>query len=111
MRRMARDLLDRLLADRDASEQRLAETGKRDPIRTVTGRTALEGAIISARNMIDHIDDVLAQMGHRDPATVPVVQFPSKRVLKPQIRLAGKLTGAALAAAIPVAAPVSAVAS
>jgi hypothetical protein len=62
LRRQAGDLLTRMLADRDASERRLSETGRRDPIKAVTGATALEKAIASTREMIAQMDLMLAQL-------------------------------------------------
>lgn len=95
MRRQAHDLLDRLQADRAFTEHRLAETGKRDPMRAVTGQTALDRAIASAKDMITHIDGVLTQMGHRERVSneeeLPVLQFPTRRVLKPQVRHPARL--------------------
>ena len=99
MRRQAQDLLERLLADRDRIEQRLAETGKRDPIRTVTGHTALDNAIGSAREMLRHIDEVLSQTGPPEPALVPASQFRGRRLLKPQVRLSGKFASLSVMAA------------
>ena len=95
MRRQAQELLDRLMADRDSSERRLAEAGKRDPMRAVTGQTAFDGAIASAKDMLTHIDTLLADMGYVERSTsvteVPAVQFPARRVLKPQIRHPARL--------------------
>lgn len=62
LRQQADGLLKRLLADRELSEQRLAASGKRDPIKTVTGVTALERAIASTRSMIADMDLLLADL-------------------------------------------------
>jgi hypothetical protein len=62
MRREASDLLSRLLADRERIEARIAETGRRDPLKSVTGRTAMDNAIASAREMIRRMDELLRQM-------------------------------------------------
>lgn len=95
MRLQAKDLLDRLMADRESSERRLAESGKRDPMRAVTGQTAFDGAIASAKQMLAHIDTVLAELGHTDGTVlqvdVPAVQFPARRVFKPQVRHPARL--------------------
>lgn len=55
------DLLNRLMADREQSERRIAEMGKRDPIKAVTGRTALDAAIASTREMIAAMDRLLIE--------------------------------------------------
>lgn len=62
VRNEADGLLQRLLSDRQASEQRLAEAGKRDLIKSVTGASSLERAIQQTREMILNMDDLLAQM-------------------------------------------------
>ena len=62
LRRQAGDLLARLIDDRESSEQRLAAAGKRDPIKTVTGVTALERAILATREMIADMDMLLAEL-------------------------------------------------
>ena len=105
MKRQAEELLERLQADRDCIEQRLVETGKRDPIRTVTGQTALDSAIASARQMISHLDQILAEAATAVQPAAPLVQFPAKRVLKPQVRIGMRFPTPAAAA------PVSSVAS
>lgn len=56
LRQQAVELLDRLTADREQSERRHAETGKRDPMKFITGRTALDNAIASVREMIANMD-------------------------------------------------------
>ena len=61
MRQQANELLKRLLADRDQSEQRHAETGKRDPMKSVTGRSALDNAILATRDLILRLDELVAQ--------------------------------------------------
>jgi len=62
LRQQASNLLNRLVADRDACEQRAAEAGRRDPIKSITGRTALDGAIASTRAMIEQMDMLLVEM-------------------------------------------------
>ena len=64
LRREAHELLNRLVANRDVTERRLQETGRRDPIRTVTGTTAIERAIASTRGMIADMDVLLAELDH-----------------------------------------------
>ncbi len=69
LRQQAADLLGRLLADREAAERRLAENGRRDPIRAVTGATALERAIASTRDMIAQMDLLLGAVNSGIKAT------------------------------------------
>lgn len=63
LRRQAADLLSRLIADREQSERRLAEAGKRDPMKFITGRTAFDAAICSARELIANMDNLLMRLG------------------------------------------------
>ena len=83
LRRQANDLLQRLLADRDTSEQRLAISGKRDPLKTVTGSTAIERAIQDTRGMIAEMDLILAGINGDtaadalEPAAAPVMRSPA----------------------------------
>ena len=65
----ANRLLRRLLADRQASEQRFAEAGKCDPIKYMTGISSLDRAIDSTRAMIEHIDDLLSELQIAVPTT------------------------------------------
>lgn len=84
LRTQADALLQRLLADRETSEQRLAAAGKRDPLKTVTGSTALERAILATRGMIAEMDLMLAasenngvnhaQEDAREPAAAPILR-------------------------------------
>jgi hypothetical protein len=80
LRRQADDLLQRLMADRETSEQRLAVSGKRDPLKTVTGSTAIERAIQDTRGMIAEMDLMLAGIeggaaaDARESAPVPVMR-------------------------------------
>jgi hypothetical protein len=62
VRQQTSELLNRLVTDRDQIERRIAETGRRDPLKSVTGRTALDNAINSAREMIHRMDLLLAEM-------------------------------------------------
>lgn len=49
-------VLARLRADRDDLEQRLQEAGRRDPVKLITGRSALDEAIASMVCMIESLD-------------------------------------------------------
>jgi hypothetical protein len=62
LRQQATELLNRLMVDCEQSKKRIAESGKRDPMKFITGRTALENAIASTREMIDNMDRMLADM-------------------------------------------------
>ena len=59
-RRDAVLLLEALVAERAASERRMAEDRRKDLIKQVTGRSALDTAIESTRRMIDTLDRNLA---------------------------------------------------
>ena len=75
LRQQADDLLQRLLADRDTSEQRLAVSGKRDPLKTVTGFTAIERAIQDTRGIIAEMDLILAGIDSgTDRVPVPIMR-------------------------------------
>jgi len=92
LRQQAGELLNRLIADRDACERRAADTGKRDPMKFITGRTALESAITTARDMILQMDSLLSNLGKSDvaqPATpkpLRHVKAPSRATLKSPFR-------------------------
>ncbi len=58
----AESLLSTLLADRNASEQRFAEAGKKDPVKMLTGTSAMDNAIQSTREMIDNLDAMIASL-------------------------------------------------
>lgn len=62
LRQQAGDLLNRLMVDREAAERRQAETGRRDPLKAVTGTTALERAIASTREMISQMDVMFREL-------------------------------------------------
>lgn len=62
LREQAQTLLRHLMEGREQSNQRLAELGQRDAIKCVTGRSAIEQAIATTRNMIDEMDALLSQL-------------------------------------------------
>lgn len=84
-------LLSRLLADREMSEKRQAEAGKRDPLKSITGRTAFDNAIASTRDMLTQMESLVSQLhselpadsnfngNAHDVATVHVVPRPTVR--------------------------------
>jgi hypothetical protein len=60
MRELASAVLDRLLVERVECEMRLAETGRRDPLKTVTGSSAMDNAVVTTRDIIKRMDAMLA---------------------------------------------------
>ncbi|MCI0363545.1 MAG: hypothetical protein L0Y44_06920 [Phycisphaerales bacterium] len=62
LRQQAVALLDRLTADREQSERRSADSGKRDPMKSITGQTALDTAIASTRDIIATMDSLLTAL-------------------------------------------------
>ncbi len=62
LRRQADDLLERLRETRAAAEARIEESGRPDPIKAVTGTSALDQAIRTTRSMIKHMDELMHQM-------------------------------------------------
>lgn len=86
LRQQARDLLDRLVADRQSSERRAAENGKRDPMKFITGRTALDNAIASTRQIIASMDGLVARMRIELDARPHPRPAAKKSRLAPQIK-------------------------
>jgi len=66
-RKRASDLLGTLLSERDRLEARLVEFGRRDPMKAVTGRSALENAIAATREMIRTMDGLLEMASRGTP--------------------------------------------
>lgn len=62
LRNEADELLRRLQESRHASERRHAEAGWRDPMKCITGRSALEEAISTTRDMITHMDALISDL-------------------------------------------------
>ena len=73
MRELASAVLDCLLVGRVESEIRLAETGRRDPIKTVTGSSAMDNAVVTTRDIIKRMDAMLgsASAAHEDGSRRP----------------------------------------
>jgi hypothetical protein len=92
LRQQAGELLNRLIADRDACERRAADTGKRDPMKFITGRTALENAITTARDLIGQMDSLLSNLqGEAAELSPPKpmrhsVKTPSRATIKSPFR-------------------------
>ncbi|MBX3364927.1 MAG: hypothetical protein KF866_09195 [Phycisphaeraceae bacterium] len=58
----AEALLRGLLDAKARSEKHLAESGQTDPLKKVTGRSAMDNAIASTQRMIDSLNRALAQL-------------------------------------------------
>jgi hypothetical protein len=71
-------LLRRLLADRERSEARFAEAGKRDPVTYVTGASALDCAISSTREMLRHLNELIAELESDIAAPAALTEAPAK---------------------------------
>jgi hypothetical protein len=62
IRGQATDLLHRLIADQRRCEQRLAQGGGRDPLKSLTGRSAIDRAIDETRRLITDMDCMLDEL-------------------------------------------------
>ncbi len=73
VRDQAAALLRRLIAERTRSERRMAEAGRNDPMKVVTGRSAIENAITATRDVIRDVDDLLIHdvVPHNGTSTQP----------------------------------------
>ena len=75
VRDQADALLDRLLAERTRTERRLAEAGRTDPLKLVTGRSAIDNAIAATREMIRDADElVVDSVVHHNGRATPLVE-------------------------------------
>lgn len=74
LRRQADALLRQLIEGREQSQRRLAENGQRDAMKFVTGRSAIEDAIVTTQGMIRDMDELLEQMGADLGHVEPVCQ-------------------------------------
>jgi hypothetical protein len=91
LREQVGGLLNRLIADRDMSEKRQAEAGKRDPMKFVTGRTALDNAIDATREMMGRMDMLLGEMHDGfDDANVNAVKPSVRPSVRPSVPPAPK---------------------
>ena len=59
MRRQAEALLDRLMKNRTRTEQYHLDQGTMDPMRTVTGRSAIDNAIDHTKEILRNLDRVI----------------------------------------------------
>ena len=75
VRDQADALLDKLIAERRGSERRLAEAGRTDPLKLVTGRSAIDNAIAATREMIRDADElVVDSVVHHNGRATPLVE-------------------------------------
>ncbi len=75
VRDQADALLDKLIAERTRSERRLAEAGRTDPFKMITGRSAIDNAIAATREMIRDADElVVDSVVHHNAAATPLVE-------------------------------------
>ncbi len=63
----AETLLQRLLGAKAESEKRLIELRQVDALKKVTGRSAMDNAIISTQRMIETLNRSIAQLGRELP--------------------------------------------
>ena len=62
IRRQADVLLARLIENRKLIKQRIHESGWRDPMQTITGRSAMDNAIDATRELISDADEILIEV-------------------------------------------------
>ncbi len=55
-------LLETLLVERGRCEERLAASGRDDPLKTLTGLSAFDRAIARTREMMRRMDDLLREL-------------------------------------------------
>ena len=67
VREEADRLLDQLVRDRDLSERRGTERGQSDPLKTVTGRSALDNAVRTTEVIIHRLDRLTGPRGSGGP--------------------------------------------
>ena len=66
-RHQAGRLLRRLLIEQHHSDERFAQAGRRDPIKALTGFSALERAVVTTRDLISRIEEVMAELEAESP--------------------------------------------
>ena len=75
VRDQADALLDKLIAERTRSERRLAEAGRKDPFKMITGRSAIDNAIAATREMIRDVDELVVDSAvHHNGTAAPLVE-------------------------------------
>lgn len=61
MRRRADELLQRLEINRSTIEQRIGDSGRYDPMKFITGKSAMDNAISTTHMLITHMDKLLQE--------------------------------------------------
>ena len=61
MRRRADELLQRLKINRNTIEQRIGDSGQHDPIKFITGKSAMDNAISTTHMLIIRMDKLLQE--------------------------------------------------
>ncbi len=61
MRRRAGNLLQRLKINRNTIERRIGDSGRHDPIKFITGKSAMDNAISTTHMLITHMDKLLQE--------------------------------------------------
>ncbi|MBT8485612.1 MAG: hypothetical protein HKO59_16265 [Phycisphaerales bacterium] len=67
----ADDLLHGLLRERARCEARTRELGRPDPLKSLTGTSSLDRAIASTGAMLEHLNEILAEMETALPDPAP----------------------------------------
>lgn len=61
MRRRAGELLQRLEINRSTIEQRIGDLGRHDPMKFITGKSAMDNAISTTHILITNVDQMLQE--------------------------------------------------
>lgn len=61
MRRRADELLERLKINRSTIEQRIGDSGRHDPMKFITGKSAMDNAISTTHMLITHMDELFQE--------------------------------------------------
>ena len=61
MRQRTGELLQRLKINRNTIEQRFCDSGRHDPMKFITGKSAMDNAISSTHMLITHMDKLLQE--------------------------------------------------
>lgn len=87
-------VLARLIRDRLLAEARMNETGRRDPLRQVTGASALDRAVVATQSIVDRLELLLLESAGASPD--PVETSPPRAHRRPgRSGKAASLAGAA----------------
>lgn len=81
LRAMAARVLRELLENRTRCEHHLAELGRSDAIKTITGCSSIDQAVKQTRAMIDQMDEILESVG-ADPEPI-MIETPRRGELQP----------------------------